>query len=67
MAESLQVQSMPKWLRRALKSGAVSYPEAERFWHLHLLATASESAIAPKWLDPACDRLWLLEVPARTV
>ena len=64
MARSLANKPMPKWLRRALKAQVVTWPEAEAFWHLHLLATVSEPAIAPKWLDQACDRLYLLELPS---
>ena len=67
MAQTLLHRPFPKWLRRALKSGVISYPEAEAFWHLHLLATQDQSSVAPKWLHPACDRLYLLELPARPV
>ena len=63
MGQSL-LKPLPKWLRRALKLQAVTYPEAQAFYHLHLLATKQESAVAPKWLHPACDRLYLLELPA---
>ena len=62
MAQSL-LKPMPRWLRRALKKQAVTYLEAEAFHHLHLLATQDEPATAPKWLHPACDRLYLLELP----
>ena len=62
MGKSL-LKPLPKWLRRAIKLQAVSYPEAEAFNHLHLLATKDESAVAPKWLHKACDRLYLLELP----
>ena len=64
MATSLVNRPMPKWLRRALKARAVTYQEAEAFWHLHLLATPEQASIAPKWLHPACDRLYLLELPS---
>ena len=64
MANSLVNKPMPAWLRRALKVQAVTYPEAEMFWYLHLLATPEQSSIAPKWLHPACDRLYLLELPS---
>ena len=64
MATSLVQSNMPPWLRRALRVKAVTYPEAEMFWHLHLLATPEQSTIAPKWLHPACDRLYLLELTA---
>ena len=62
MAQSM-LHPMPKWLRRALKQQAVSYPEAQALHHLHLLATQDEPATAPKWLHPACNRLYLLEMP----
>ena len=67
MANSLRTQPMPKWLRRALRLKVVTYQEAEAFWNLHLLASPTVPATAPKWLNPACDRLWLLEERAKTV
>ena len=63
MAQSLN-KPFPKWLRKALKAGALTHQEAQMFHCLHLLATQSEPATAPKWLHPACDKLYLLELPA---
>ena len=60
MARSLQLP-MPSWLRKAIRTKAMTYPEAEAYWHLYLLATPEQPLSAPTWLHPSLSRLWLLE------
>lgn len=59
MAQSLQ-EPMPKWLRRAMKLGVVSYQEVFTLQLLHAMEPPGETAVPPPWMKPACDRLKLL-------
>ena len=65
MGQSLD-RPLPKWLRKAIKHGLMSYEEARLMWLLDLVDNRAKVPM-PECLHPACERMWLYEVPAQGV
>lgn len=64
MAQAMN-DPMPKWLRKHLKAGVLSYKEAQAM-HLQMMMgdPQQEMMTMPEWLSPACARINLMEMEA---
>lgn len=58
-----QMDKMPKWLRRAVKDGVMSYQEAQH-WHLltEMCSPHLDEIFLPRSLHQAAERLHLMEL-----
>lgn len=64
MAKPLTCRTMPGWLRKAVRNGALTWPEAQAIWFNDLMAPPElEWVPLPPALCEAGRRLSLLEQP----
>lgn len=64
MAELLTSKQLPKWLRKAVRKGALTWPEAQAIWFNNLMAPPDlEWVPLPPALCEAGRKLSLLEQP----
>lgn len=63
MAQAMN-DPMPKWLRKHLKAGVLSYKEAQMLWMHALVQGQNLKTSCPPELIPAWDRMHLMGMEA---